>query len=44
MAREILMMEPVDYANAFKGSAIKRAKLWMLEGGGEYARQRLEDA
>ncbi len=30
LAREILMMEPVDDANAFKGSAIKRAKLWML--------------
>ena len=31
MAREILMMEPDDYAAAFKGSAIKRAKLWMLK-------------
>lgn len=30
LAREILMMEPDDYAAAFKGSAIKRAKLWML--------------
>jgi epoxyqueuosine reductase len=29
--RKIVMMEPVDYANAFKGSAIKRAKLWMLK-------------
>jgi len=25
------MMEPADYAVAFKGSAIKRAKLWMLK-------------
>ena len=25
------MMEPADYAAAFKGSAIKRAKLWMLK-------------
>ncbi len=31
LAREILMMEPDDYAVAFKGSAIKRAKLWMLK-------------
>jgi epoxyqueuosine reductase len=31
LAREILMMEPHDYAAAFKGSAIKRAKLWMLQ-------------
>ena len=31
LAREILMMEPADYAAAFKGSAIKRAKLWMLK-------------
>jgi epoxyqueuosine reductase len=31
LAREILMMEPSDYAAAFKGSAIKRAKLWMLK-------------
>ncbi len=30
-AREILMMEPADYATAFRGSAIKRAKLWMLQ-------------
>ena len=29
LAREILRMEPADYAAAFKGSAIKRAKLWM---------------
>lgn len=32
LAREILMMKPKDYAAAFKGSAIKRAKLWMLQG------------
>jgi epoxyqueuosine reductase len=25
------MMEPNDYAAAFRGSAIKRAKLWMLK-------------
>ena len=31
LAREILMMTPADYATAFKGSAIKRAKLWMLQ-------------
>ena len=31
LAREILMMEAADYAAAFKGSAIKRAKLWMLQ-------------
>jgi len=31
LAREILMMVPADYAAAFKGSAIKRAKLWMLQ-------------
>ncbi len=31
LAREILVMEPVDYAAAFKGSAIKRAKLRMLQ-------------
>jgi epoxyqueuosine reductase len=30
LAREILMMGPDDYAAAFRGSAIKRAKLWML--------------
>jgi len=31
LAREILMMTPLDYAAAFRGSAIKRAKLWMLQ-------------
>lgn len=31
MAREILMMTPESYATAFRGSAIKRAKLWMLK-------------
>ncbi len=31
LAREILMMAPADYAAAFKGSAIKRAKLPMLK-------------
>lgn len=31
LAREILAMEPADYAAAFKGSAVKRAKLWMLQ-------------
>ena len=31
LARGILMMEPADYAASFKGSAIKRAKLWMLK-------------
>ncbi len=25
------MMEPRDYAATFRGSAIKRAKLWMLK-------------
>lgn len=31
LAREILMMDAADYAAAFKGSATKRAKLWMLK-------------
>jgi len=31
LARELLMMGPAEYAAAFKGSAIKRAKLWMLQ-------------
>ena len=31
LAREILMMEPADYTAAFKGSSMKRAKLWMLK-------------
>ncbi len=31
LAREILAMEPSDYAATFKGSAIKRAKLCMLQ-------------
>ena len=31
LARDILAMEPSDYAAAFKDSAIKRAKLWMLK-------------
>ncbi len=31
LARELLMMDAADYAAAFKGSAIKRAKLWMLQ-------------
>ena len=31
LAREILMMEPADYSAAFKNSAIKRAKRWMLQ-------------
>ena len=31
LAREILMLELGGYAAAFKGSAIKRAKLWMLK-------------
>lgn len=31
LARELLMMSSTDYAAAFKGSAIKRAKLWMLQ-------------
>ena len=30
VARVILMMDAADYAAAFKGSAIKRAKWWML--------------
>jgi epoxyqueuosine reductase len=30
MARDILHMTPESYATAFRGSAIKRAKLWML--------------
>jgi epoxyqueuosine reductase len=31
LAREILMMGPTEYAAAFRGSAMKRAKLWMLQ-------------
>ncbi len=31
LARELLMMKPDEYADAFKGSAIKRATLWMLK-------------
>ena len=31
LARELLMMGPAEYAAAFRGSAIKRAKLWMLQ-------------
>jgi epoxyqueuosine reductase len=31
LARAMFTMEPADYAAAFKGSAIKRAKLWMLQ-------------
>ena len=31
LAREILMMDAAAYAAAFKDSAIKRAKLWMLQ-------------
>ncbi|MCA0374716.1 MAG: tRNA epoxyqueuosine(34) reductase QueG [Gemmatimonadetes bacterium] len=31
LARELLMMGPAEYATAFKGSAMKRAKLWMLQ-------------
>lgn len=30
-ARELCMMSPADYADAFRGSAMKRAKLWMLQ-------------
>ena len=31
LARELLMMEPDDYAATFRRSAIKRAKLFMLK-------------
>ncbi len=31
LAREILAMDQAEYAAAFKGSAMKRAKLWMLK-------------
>ena len=31
LAREILMMKPSDHSTAFKGSAMKRAKRWMLQ-------------
>lgn len=31
LALEILRMSPTDYANAFRRSPIKRAKLWMLQ-------------
>ncbi len=31
LSREMLAMDQADYAAAFKGSAMKRAKLWMLQ-------------
>jgi len=31
LAREILAMDQAEYAAAFKGSPMKRAKLWMLQ-------------
>ena len=31
LARSILMMDADDYRTTFRGSAIKRAKLWMLQ-------------
>jgi epoxyqueuosine reductase len=31
LAREISRMTPAEYAATFNGSAIKRAKLWMLQ-------------
>jgi epoxyqueuosine reductase len=31
LARSICMMDAADYAAAFRGSAVKRAKLWMLQ-------------
>lgn len=31
LARELCMMGPAEYATAFRGSAVKRAKLWMLQ-------------
>ena len=31
LARSFLMMSPDDYAAAFRGSAMKRAKRWMLQ-------------
>ncbi|MEP6780798.1 MAG: tRNA epoxyqueuosine(34) reductase QueG [Gemmatimonadaceae bacterium] len=31
LARELLTLDPVGYAATFRGSAIKRAKLWMLK-------------
>jgi len=31
VAREILAMDQAEYAAAFKGSAMKRAKRWMLQ-------------
>lgn len=31
LARSICMMDAADYAAAFRGSAMKRAKLWMLQ-------------
>jgi epoxyqueuosine reductase len=31
LALEILRMSPTDYANAFRRSPVKRAKLWMLQ-------------
>ncbi len=31
LAREMLKMTPATYATALRGSAMKRAKLWMLK-------------
>ena len=31
LAREILMLEADDYATAFEGATMKRAKLWLLQ-------------
>ncbi len=31
LAREILVLGQAEYVTAFKGSAMKRAKLWMLQ-------------
>ncbi|BAH39910.1 MAG TPA: tRNA epoxyqueuosine(34) reductase QueG [Gemmatimonas aurantiaca] len=31
MARSVLMMDAADYRETFRGSAMKRAKLWMLQ-------------
>ncbi len=31
MARAVLMMDAADYRETFRGSAMKRAKLWMLQ-------------
>ena len=43
LAQEILTMDQADYAAAFKGSAIKRAKLWMLQRNAAVVLENVDD-